>query len=98
MKIFRNLQIRIINPITVIFPIELFLITKIAAKMKQVSALKIYALSIFLLGTFFQVMGQSKLVNGTVLDEKKNPISGATVTINGTKTSPNTDIKGGGYD
>ena len=64
--------------------------------MKQVSVLKIYALSIFLLGTFFQVMGQSKLVNGTVLDEKKNPISGATVTINGTKTSPNTDIKGGG--
>ena len=64
--------------------------------MKQVSVLKIYALSIFLLGTFFQVMGQSKLVNGTVLDEKKNPISGATVTIKGTKTSPNTDIKGGG--
>ena len=62
--------------------------------MKQVTALKFYALCIFLLGTFFQLMGQTKLVKGTVLDEKKNPISGATVTIKGTITSRITDNNG----
>ena len=49
---------------------------------------------VFLVWTFFQVMGQTKLVKGTVLDEKKNPISGATVTIKGTITTPNTDNNG----
>ncbi len=62
--------------------------------MKKRSASKFFCLLVFLMGTFFQVMGQAKLVKGTVLDEKKNPISGATVTIKGTVTSRVTDNNG----
>lgn len=62
--------------------------------MKKRTSLKFFTLCIFLMIAFLQVMGQSKLVKGTVIDERKNPISGATVNIKGTTTSRITDNNG----
>lgn len=77
------------------FGIELHLLTKTLAIMKY-QALKVISLSLLLGLIHFlpiQVFAQTKTIKGIIVDEKKGPVSGATIVVKGTaitKISDNT--------
>jgi len=48
----------------------------------------------FLLSAFFTVSAQAQLVTGTVLDNDKKPVNGATVSVKGTRRATSTDENG----
>ncbi len=62
--------------------------------MKNKKPFKGFILFIALMGFVFPALSQNKTVKGMVLDEKKNPIAAATITIKGTTTSRITDNSG----
>ncbi|TAD84290.1 MAG: SusC/RagA family TonB-linked outer membrane protein [Bacteroidetes bacterium] len=53
-----------------------------------------FMMSILVLGILIQSHAQSKTLKGLVVDEKNNPVQGATVTLKGTRTSSQTDVTG----
>ncbi len=63
--------------------------------MKKVNFSKGFIMMLLLVGSIiFESIAQSRTVKGLVLDEKSNPVQGATITLKGTRTNSQSDGSG----